>query len=303
MPVKSCFDSEIKVIGEYRAELGETPVWCNQSHSLLWVDIIQQKLLRHYPKTNHTEIHTLPYLTSAALLTTQTEQFLLVTQSGIYLYDYRCQSLNQLCPYPEPERNTRPNEAAIAPDGALWFGTMDVTGCTALGSWYRYQNGDQAAVKVTGLLHDHVHIPNTLIWHQQQIWFADTALSCFFCAEPNQSPQQPHHLDRIIAHTIPSASPDGSCLTHQDLLINAHWGKSCLDLYRLKNKEIQFDYAVPLPVTQPSSCAFGGEYLNDLYVTSAKIGLDSASATDGGLLKIHTALQGCPTPRFSQGNR
>lgn len=84
------------------------------------------------------EIHELPFLCSAALLTEESEQFLLVTAQGVMLYDYSQQSHRQLCPRPEDEQ-TRPNEAAIAPDGSLWFSTMDVTARSPIGSWYRYE--------------------------------------------------------------------------------------------------------------------------------------------------------------------
>ena len=35
--------SEITPVNDYRAELGETPVWCDRSQSLLWVDINRQQ--------------------------------------------------------------------------------------------------------------------------------------------------------------------------------------------------------------------------------------------------------------------
>ena len=71
------------IVDNYRAMLGESPVWCFRSQSLIWVDILQHRLLRYWPqRDDRIEIHELPFLCSAALLTTEPEQFLLVTTQG-----------------------------------------------------------------------------------------------------------------------------------------------------------------------------------------------------------------------------
>jgi len=41
----------VTAVGDYRAELGETPVWCQRTQSLLWVDILAQRVLRYWPET------------------------------------------------------------------------------------------------------------------------------------------------------------------------------------------------------------------------------------------------------------
>ena len=77
--MKRVVTGPLKTIGHYRAQLGETPVWCARSQSLLWVDILAQRLLRHWPGENaRIQIHSMPPFTSAVLLTTQVETFLTV---------------------------------------------------------------------------------------------------------------------------------------------------------------------------------------------------------------------------------
>jgi sugar lactone lactonase YvrE len=59
---------------------------------------------------------------------------------------------------------------------------------------------------------------------------------------------------------------------------------------------------VPLPVTQPTSCAFGGEDFRDLFITSASDGLPEAERSSqgqaGDLFVIHTDVRGIPEPFF-----
>jgi len=64
------FISKPDIVGQYRALLGETPVWCMRSMSLLWVDILQQRLLRYWPaEDQRLEQRPMPPFTSAVLLT------------------------------------------------------------------------------------------------------------------------------------------------------------------------------------------------------------------------------------------
>lgn len=284
----STVSTEVKIIGKTRCSLGETPVWCADSQSLLWVDILQQRLFRYWPEQNErTEIHPLPAATSAVLLTTQPETFLIVSQSGIQIYRYRTRRFTLRHPWPDV--GTRPNEAAIAPDGALWFSSMDPTAVRAIGCWYRLS----PETNVLQRLAAEQWVPNTLAWTTQGVWFADSLRHVIY-----------HGVFRSDTLTITRrypvrGIPDGSALTCDDQLFNARWGENCLVRYQISGDELHELGSVALPVAQPSSCTFGGATLSDLYITSAYDGLTAPGAADGALLKISTSLTGTPARRFS----
>ena len=56
---------------------------------------------------------------------------------------------------------------------------------------------------------------------------------------------------------------------------------------------------LPVPVSQPTSCAFGGPGFADLYVTTARVGLSEAELAAqplaGRLLRIHPGPVGLPS--------
>ena len=64
----------------------------------------------------------------------------------------------------------------------------------------------------------------------------------------------------------------------------------------------QLDAEIRLPVTNPTSIAFGGPDLMDLYVTSAKHRLTAAQLEReplaGSLLRLRPGIRGRPTHRF-----
>ena len=78
--------------------------------------------------------------------------------------------------------------------------------------------------------------------------------------------------------------PDGSAMDAEGYLWNAQWGGSRIVRY---SPEGEVDRVVELPVTQPTSCCFGGDNLEFLFVTSASIGVEH-EVSAGQTFIIHT---------------
>lgn len=286
--MSALFRSDVTAVGDYRAELGETPVWCQRTQSLLWVDILAQRVLRYWPETKKTEIHDLPSITSAVLLTEKRNLFLLVSIDGIHLYDYDLKSRQTICDYFGAE-GTRPNEAAIAPDGSLWFGTLDLKEEKNNGAWYRYEAGADAPE----MMLDNVGITNTLVWYEGKVWFADTRKNRFYSANARRINPQ-----KISCFSSGDKSPDGSALAQNGWLITACWGSHCLLRQQINQGELLTLDTVPVPVTQPSCCTFGGPDMTELYITSARKTLEAPHALEGALLHVQTSTVGAPQNLF-----
>ena len=286
--MSALFRSDVTAVGDYRAELGETPVWCQRTQSLLWVDILAQRVLRYWPETKKTEIHDLPSITSAVLLTEKRNLFLLVSIDGIHLYDYVLKSRQTICGYFGAE-GTRPNEAAIAPDGSLWFGTLDLKEEKNNGAWYRYEAGADAP----DMMLDNVGITNTLVWYEGKVWFADTRKNRFYSANARRINPQ-----KISCFSSGDKSPDGSALAQNGWLITACWGSHCLLRQQINQGELLTLDTAPVPVTQPSCCTFGGPDMTELYITSARKTLEAPHALEGALLHVQTSTVGAPQNLF-----
>jgi len=58
-----------------------------------------------------------------------------------------------------------------------------------------------------------------------------------------------------------------------------------------------------LPVANPTSCAFGGEGLDELYITSAALGLSEEHKQQypqsGDLFRLRAGITGMDEPRFA----
>jgi L-arabinonolactonase len=61
----------------------------------------------------------------------------------------------------------------------------------------------------------------------------------------------------------------------------------------------RIDRTIAFPVTQPTSCCFGGPNLDTLYVTSAMQRIELAKQPlAGGLFAVHPGVKGLPEPEY-----
>lgn len=61
----------------------------------------------------------------------------------------------------------------------------------------------------------------------------------------------------------------------------------------------ELDRVVELPVRRPTACAFGGAGLTDLYITTARTGLEAPHPLSGSVLVVPGAGKGLAQPTFS----
>ena len=78
------------------------------------------------------------------------------------------------------------------------------------------------------------------------------------------------------------------------------WGGASVTRWKPQSGELMEQ--IPLPAKNVTSCAFGGENLDELYITSARKGLNEADLTayrfSGSLMRMKTKVQGMPTFEF-----
>ena len=69
------------------------------------------------------------------------------------------------------------------------------------------------------------------------------------------------------------------------------------------NPEGKVDREYALPVANPTSCAFGGKRLDELYITSASLGLtkeeEEQHPQSGDLFCLRAGITGMDEPRFA----
>jgi sugar lactone lactonase YvrE len=281
---------DVRCVVNAQDRLGEGPCWSPLEGRLYWFDIQGKRLAWYEPKTDESGSFTLPLRASAAAPRSQ-GGLILATEKGLATCDPVAGTIEMLRPFALPE-GFRTNDGKIDLEGNFWWSTMDDDGGKRPGSVFRTKPNFETEQMLTG-----IHIPNTLSVSPDGATFymADTKLQTLFAHEMGD-------LTRIrrFAHTAGEpGSPDGSAVDAYGYLWNAQWGAWKIVRYAPDGR---VDMTIRVPVQQPSSCAFGGEDMTTLFVTSAWDELTAqqraAQPIAGGLFAIETGVKGLALPLF-----
>ena len=283
-------------------ELGEGPIWCDRERALYWADIRGPALHRFDPATGATRAWPMPDFLGSFVIR-ERGGLLLALRGGLRAFD-PATGASQALVHPESDRTTeryaqnRYNDGKCDRRGRFWVGTMtDRTPREAVGALYRI-DADLSSHRLL----DGISVPNSLAWSPDDrvMYFADTAVSrieayAFDVASGSLGPS------RILAE--PGAAPgrpDGSTVDEAGCLWNARYGGSAVVRF---TPDGRVDRVVTLPVSQVTSCAFGGPGLDTLFVTTATQRLTpeqrAREPLAGGLFALRVGVRGLLEPRFA----
>ncbi|NQY97850.1 MAG: SMP-30/gluconolactonase/LRE family protein [Henriciella sp.] len=288
--------SEVRCVAPTGCLLGEGPLWSPTEGFLWWVDIKRAKLHRHNPKTGNTRRYDLPLHASALALFDG--GLIMVGDREVGRYDTATESYRKIVDLHEPE-GFRTNDGGLAPDGSFWFGTMEDAETLDEGQYYRLT--PDLEIERIGL--PEVLVTNTMQFSPdgQTFYTCDSAEQMILAFEYDPGDGSLSNR-RVFASTLEAGCyPDGSVVDSEGYLWNAQWAGSRVVRYA---PDGSIDRVVQLPVSRPSSCAFGGENLRTLYITSARVGLSDAALDRqpmaGSLFALDVDVPGLPVPEFGK---
>jgi sugar lactone lactonase YvrE len=249
------------VVLREEAALGEAPAWDARRRQLVWVDIPAQLVHRFDPATGVDVVQDVGRAVGAALPSSD-GSLLLATADGFWrLEDRSDPTLIAAVEADRPE--TRMNDAKCDSLGRAWGGTIALDLTPRAGSLYCLDGRDVTQVR-SGFT-----VPNGLGWTPDAngMWLIDSfadgiSLYGFDLATG-------HLGDRRGFIPIPReiGLADGMCVDAAGGVWVALFGGGALHRY---TAEGQLDLRAVMPVTHPTSCAFGGDQLDVLYITTGR---------------------------------
>ncbi|WP_062205299.1 SMP-30/gluconolactonase/LRE family protein [Streptomyces sp. NBRC 109706] len=272
-----------------RAELGEGPTWDPTAERLVWVDILSSRVHLFDPATGRRAV--LPTEQHVGAAKPRRDGGLVVNlRDGVGLYDPDG-TFRWLRRETVPGR--RGNDAAVAPDGALWAGTMRYDERAGGGTLSRVAPDGSAETVLP-----EVTVSNGLGWSPdgRSLYYIDTPtrrIDVFAVAGDGGVAGR-----RVLVDTAGLAGyPDGMTVDADGCLWVAFWDAGAI---RRFTPEGALDRTVELPVSRATACAFGGVDLTDLYVSTARVGVDPrAEPLAGSLLVLPGLGRGLPQPAFA----
>jgi len=294
MPVKlSSPNVECVVTGD--DQLGETPLWCDRTQKLWWLDIEKPKLQSFAPDMCQYDSLPMPgtYLGSHAL--TNSGEHLVASDLELLFLNSKTRETKPFVQV-EADFDNRLNDGRVDCRGRLWIGTMDNQLKRPSGSLYRVDPDGNVAKFLEGITvcngiafspdNDKFYLSDT---RRFQTWVFD--LDVDDGALSNQ---------RIFAdYSGTGDRPDGACVDVDGCLWNAFFAGSRIVRYR---PDGIIDGTITLPVSNPTCICFGGRDLKTLYISTASkfLSVDQLrfEPLAGSLLAIDGIGQGLPEHRF-----
>ncbi|MFD3518375.1 SMP-30/gluconolactonase/LRE family protein [Streptomyces sp. NPDC058657] len=271
-----------------RAELGEGPTWDPATNRLIWVDILGSRVHTFEPGTGRRTVLATEQHVGAAK--PRSGGGLVVNlRDGVGAYDPDG-TFRWLHHDPVPGR--RGNDAAVAPDGSLWAGTMRYDEAPGGGHLMRI---DPATGAPTVLL-DSVAVSNGTGWSPDgtRVYYVDSPTRRIDVCDAAGQPPLPR---RLFTEIEPGAGfPDGLTVDAEGCVWVALWDGGQIRRYTPQGR---LDRTLHLPVPRPTACTFGGPGLRDLYITTARTGQSHPHPYAGSLLVVPGAGQGLPAPAFA----
>ncbi|MWA10933.1 SMP-30/gluconolactonase/LRE family protein [Streptomyces sp. BA2] len=274
-----------------QAALGEGPTWDHAAQRLIWVDILSSRVHTYDPSTGHRSVLVTEQHVGAAK--PRAGGGLVVNlRDGVGLYDSMADGGAFRWLHREVVPGRRGNDAAVAPDGALWAGTMRYDEGEGGGNLIRL-TGDGTVTEVL----DDVSVSNGVGWSPdgRSMYYIDTLTRRIDVLDMDEG--QLPAARRPFATFEPDAGyPDGLTVDADGCVWVALWDGAAIRRYTPSGA---LDRVIELPVVRPTACAFGGAGLRDLYITSACTGLEAPHPLSGSVLVLPDAGQGVEQAAFA----
>jgi sugar lactone lactonase YvrE len=290
-----------ELVFDARDIVGESLVYDDRRHALVWVDIGGKRIHRLWLANRRHEVWDTPDFPTSIGLDRDGDAIVgLRDRVARWAFGGRFETLAIV----EPDLpDNRLNEGRVGPDDAFWVGTMQ-NNLNADGT-PREMDRNSGAIyrvtpqgKVTQLTPREFGITNTMAWTRDgRFLTADTSRNQIYAYDiVNETLAN----KRLFAGPDPRGAPDGSCLDDEDTLWNCRVaGGAGIVRYSREGSLTGF---VDLPCSWPTSCAFGGAQFNELYVTSARFTMSGdhlrRHPSEGALFVVRPGARGRPEPRF-----
>ena len=251
------------------ATIGESPTWVPEEQALYWIDIKAPALHWLEPTSRATRNWSLPSDVGGFALNNDRSRALVALRSGLFWLDLASGSLTEIAPPPFDPDLHRFNEGACDSRGRFWIGTMfDPRNPRA-------KKPEPAGLFTFTTAEGLRRAPDESQLHNGMAWSPDERL--FYLAHSYS------HVVHVFAYDGASGGlsgrrpfiappsqvgiPDGAAVDAEGGYWSALHGGGRLRRY---HPDGSLDREIMLPVSQPTMCAFGGDALDVLYITTAR---------------------------------
>jgi L-arabinonolactonase len=244
-------------------QLGEGPLWHAGEGALYWVDIEGETLFRYFPGEDKLEsfqvgqpVGCLAFRESGGLL--------MALRDGLGFWDWDTKEI-EIIANPEADRQgARFNDGRVDSQGRFWAGTLGEDNQSNL---YRLDPDGTLHTMESGIT-----ISNGIGWSPDNrvMYYTDSAQRIIYAYDYDPESGGIKNRREFVRVPPTEGFPDGLTVDWDGFVWSAQWDGWQVARYDPDGK---VERVINLPVQRPTSCAFGGPDLDQLFITSAWTGL------------------------------
>jgi len=272
---------------------GESPQWNVEEQALYWVDLHRGNIYRYWPSKGTYEVFVLG-VEVGAMCSRDSGGLILATSNGIAFWDSKTTQLDYVAKTDLQGGKTRFNDGKVDPQGRFWAGTQIQGGTEPVNALYRFDPDGTLHTMETEVI-----LSNGLGWSpdSKTMYYNDSGRNVMYAYDFD--PASGNISNRRVFHQFPSGEiiPDGLTVDSEGYI----W---CV-MFR-GYKIIRFspsgaiDCEIRMPTRYTTSCIFGGENMDELYITTGwREDCETRAAFDGDLFRIKTNVKARPEPKFA----
>ena len=264
--VRTAIDAELAL--DIRCELGEGPLWDHRAACLYFVDILKGHVHRYDPASSALRTFHAGQPAGAVGLAAN-DRLVVAVRDGFARLDGATGSVTMIAHVKADASDLRMNDGNCDPWGCFWAGTMALDERPGAGALYRLSPDGRVESMVRP-----VSISNGVDWtaDRRRMYFIDSPTQSVDVFDVDGSGGIANRRT-FVAIPVDAGVPDGLTVDADECVWVALWGGSAVHRYTPAGR---LDAIVRAPVTHPTSVAFGGSDLRDLYITTANIALSAS---------------------------
>jgi sugar lactone lactonase YvrE len=282
--------SKLELVADYSCNISENPLWHPTEKKLYWTDIPTGRLFRYDPATSHHEqIYT---GRPVGGFTFDADGGLLLFMDRGAIVSWRDGNLIERLAEIPAEQNSRFNDVIADPAGRVFCGTMSTA--SSKGRLYR--------LDIDGSLHailEGIGCSNGMAFTLdcKGFYYTDSFAREIYLFDYDAANGSISNQRIFAKFSQGQGMPDGITLDADGFVWAAFWDGGCIMRFDPEGNIIE---TIQCPAPKITSLTFGGDNLNDIYITSAgghEKHVEGPSA--GALFRIARLHQGLPE-RYSR---
>ncbi len=286
---------EPEVAVRVEAIVGEGAIWDADKSVLYWLDILGSQLYVFDPKTGQNRAIDVGQ-TVGTVVPRASGGVMVALHNGFAALDLETEKVT---PVADPERDipaNRFNDGKCDPAGRFWAGTMEFNGEADRGALYCLEIDHSVSRKV-----EPVTISNGIVWSldNRTMYYIDTARDNVRAWDYDLESGDIDN-ERVVIENEGPGHFDGMTIDEEGMVwiaVFGGWG-----VWRYDPQSGALLEKVLVPVEQITSCTFGGDNLDELYITSCRYLMDEQALREqplaGSLLRVKVGARGVPAFPF-----